>query len=88
MATWSPEELQTFLKGIADHRLAAAYVVAASTGMRRGEVLGLRWFDVDLVAMTVAVRQTIINVGYKVIISDSKTARCRRTISLDAATAA
>jgi integrase len=88
MGTWSPEELQTFLKGIADHRLAAAYVVAASTGMRRGEVLGLRWFDVDLVAMTVAVRQTIISVGYKVMISDPKTARGRRTISLDAATAA
>ena len=88
MATWTPGELQSFLKDIARHRLAAAYVVAASTGMRRGEVLGLRWADVDLVAMTVSVRQTIINVGYKVMISEPKTARGRRTISLDAATVA
>ena len=40
MATWTPDELRRFLEAIALHRLAAAYVFAASTGMRRGEVLG------------------------------------------------
>jgi integrase len=88
MATWTPEELQGFLKDIANHRLAAAYVLAASTGIRRGEVLGLRWCDVDLDLKTLAVRQTIINIAYAVTISEPKTARGRRTISLDPATVA
>ena len=88
MATWTPEELQIFLKGISRHRLAAAYVLAASTGMRRGEVLGLRWSDLDLDLRTAAVVQTIINVAYVVTVSEPKTARGRRTISLDPATVA
>jgi integrase len=88
MATWGPAELKVFLGAIAHHRLAAAYVLAASTGMRRGEVLGLRWSDIDLEHGTLAVRQTIVNIAYKVTVSEPKTARGRRTISLDPATAA
>ncbi len=41
-------DLGTFLKSVSGHRLEAAWNVAAMTGMRRGEVLGLRWNDVDL----------------------------------------
>ena len=88
MATWSPEELRTFLNDITRHRLFAAYVLAASTGMRRGEVLGLRWSDVDLDRGIAAVRQTIISVAYAITVSEPKTARGRRTISLDTATVA
>src|SRR5581483_7356472 len=88
MAVWTPEELRTFLDGISQHRLAAAYVLAASTGMRRGEVLGVRWSDLDLDAGTVSIRHTIVSVEYEVQVSEPKTARGRRTISLDAATVA
>jgi integrase len=88
MATWTPDELRAFLEAIASHRLAAAYVLAASTGMRRGEVLGLRWCDIDLVGGTISIRQTVVNVAYQVKLSEPKTARGRRTISLDPATAA
>lgn len=88
MQTWTPTELRTFLAGVKEHPLAPAFVLAASTGMRRGEVLGLRWSDVDLDQRTVAVRQTVINVAYKVTMSEPKTARGRRTISIDPATAA
>jgi len=86
MATWTPEELRSFLGAIASHRLASAYVLAASTGMRRGEILGLRWNDLDLAKATLAVRQTIISVGYELQISGPKTNRSRRTISLDPGT--
>jgi integrase len=88
MATWTPQELKIFLRALADHPFGAAYVLAASTGMRRGEVLGLRWSDVDLDRATVAICQTIVNVAYKVTVSEPKTARGRRTISLDRSTVA
>jgi integrase len=58
----------------------------ATTGMRRGEVLGARWQDVDLDEAWLAVRQTLIAVGYEVQVSEPKTERSRRRIGLDAAT--
>ena len=88
MATWDPDELKLFLRAISPHRLGAAYVLAASTGMRRGEVLGVRWSDLDLDRRTVAVRHTIVNIAYTVTVSEPKTARGRRTITLDPSTVA
>jgi integrase len=40
--------VRDFLAAVADDRLMPAYRLLVSTGMRRGEVLGLRWSDVDL----------------------------------------
>ena len=48
MRVWDAEQLRQFLDGIDQHRLHPAYYLAANTGMRRGEILGLRWKDVDL----------------------------------------
>ncbi len=56
--------------------------------MRRGEAVGLRWSDLDLEAGRVRVVQTIIQVGSVVSISEPKTARGRRPVSLDQATVA
>lgn len=88
MEAWNPDELRQFLDGIREHELAPAYVLAAATGMRRGEVLGIRWKDVDLDRQTVSIRQTVLSVGYRILLGEPKTARGRRTISLDSATAA
>ena len=66
-------------------RLEAAWHLAAMTGMRRGEVLGLRWRDVDLDAARLSVRQTIVSVAYEVPISTPKTHQAR-VIDLDPAT--
>ncbi len=46
--TLSPKQARRFLEIIAGNRLEALYVVALTTGMREGELLGLRWADVDL----------------------------------------
>ena len=44
---WTADELQAFLRAAAGHRLFPAFWVAAFTGMRRNELLGLRWDDFD-----------------------------------------
>jgi integrase len=48
MRTWTASQLRAFLEHVESERLAALWMLAASTGMRRGEVLGVRWVDVDL----------------------------------------
>jgi integrase len=86
MVTWSPEELGHFLDGVSSDRLSAAYLLLATTGMRRGEALGLRWADVDLESGRAAIRQTVITLSHKPVLGTPKTAKGRRTISLDAST--
>lgn len=48
MRFWTPEQLGVFLSAVAGHRLFPLWRTAAFTGMRRGELAGLRWSDVDL----------------------------------------
>jgi integrase len=88
MATWTADETGRFLTGVRDDRLGAAFLLLATTGARRGEVLGLRWADVDLDAGRVAIRQTVIAVHHKVQLGEPKTAHGRRTLDLDPFTVA
>jgi integrase len=83
MQTWTAEELRAFLEHVEGERLYAVWMLAASTGMRRGEVLGLRWRDVDLDRARVSVRQTLVLAGRQVVTSEPKTSRGRRSIALD-----
>ncbi len=83
--SWDPAELATFLTAVSTTRLAAAWRLAAMTGMRRGEVLGLRWSDVDLDAARLAVRRAVVAVGYDVVDSTPKSHNAR-VIDLDAET--
>lgn len=83
MKTWTPEQLREFFAGITTHRLAAAYILAATTGMRRGEVLGVRWRDIDFKARRLHVQQTVLTVEYQIIIGRPKTLRGERKIALD-----
>lgn len=85
-ATWSSSEVREFFDTAKIDRLFAAFVLSATTGMRRGEVLGMRWNDVDFDAAQLAVVQTITTAANKVIVSPPKTPRSRRTIYLDAQT--
>jgi integrase len=83
MRVWSAIELRAFLDHVADDRLSAAYFLAATTGMRRGEVLGLRWRDLDLDAGRLGISQTLITVDYEMRFSTPKTDRGRRSVALD-----
>ncbi len=84
---WEPGELAAFLRAVEGTRLEAAWRLAAMTGMRRGEVLGLRWSDVDLDASRLAVRNALVSVAYEVLESSPKSHQAR-VIDLDPATTA
>lgn len=88
MRTWTAEQLRAFLEHIAEERLYAAFLLAATTGLRRGEVLGLRWADVDLEAARISVRQSLVLVAYEPKFSEPKTNRSRRSVALDGRTVA
>ena len=68
----------------ADDRLEALYVLALHTGMRRGELLGLKWEDVDLDGSIVRVRRTLTRVenGKRLALGEPKTKKSRRTVRL------
>ncbi len=83
MKTWTAQELRTFLDQVADDRLYPGFHLVGSTGMRRGEILGVRWTDIDLDAAQLSVRQTLITTDYELVFSTPKTARGRRVIALD-----
>lgn len=89
MQTWSADQLRTFLKHVAGDRYYAAYLLAATTGMRRGEVLGLRWADVDLDGShggRVSVTQSLLTINNRMVFSPPKTATSRRSVTLDSHT--
>src|SRR5439155_1349940 len=58
MKAWTAAQLLQFLTEIESHWLATAFHLAANTGMRRGEVLGLAWGDVDLDAGRISVQKS------------------------------
>jgi integrase len=86
--TWTADQLRTFLEGTRDSRHWTAYLVLATTGARRGEVLGLRWSDLDLDTGRASIRQTVIAVRHTPMFGTPKTAKGRRTVKLDAGTVA
>jgi len=59
-SSWTADELRAFLRAAAGHRFFAALWLAAFTGMRRGELLGLRWEDFDEGATTLSVNRGLV----------------------------
>jgi integrase len=86
MKVWSVKELKAFLACQHESRLYPLWLTLATTGMRRGEVLGLRWEDVNLEARTLSIRQTRVMIGYQPLLSTPKTRRGKRLVALDPAT--
>jgi integrase len=84
----TPEQARTFLNAAKGDRLESLYWLALTTGMRRGEILGLRWQDVDLNEATLSVRVQLQRVGGKMQLVEPKTATSIRTIALPPVTIA
>ena len=83
MTTLSPEQARTLLEAAAGDRLAALYVLAINTGMRQGEILALRWRDVDLDGGTLQVKATLQSAGEEFVFAEPKTAHSRRQVALN-----
>lgn len=86
MLFWQPEEIRAFLKHVEGHRLEALFHLALSTGMRKAELLGLRWSDIQ--GDTLTVRQTVVRVAYTPTIQTPKTNAGIRDVILDASSLA
>jgi integrase len=80
--TWSRAEVRKFLVKASSDRLYAAWRLSLY-GLRRGEVLGLRWSDIDLRASTLTVNQARVLVEYRVRIEEPKSRNGKRTLPLD-----
>jgi integrase len=83
MKVWPLDDARRFLDMTKDDRLAAAWALLLTRGLRRGELCGLCWDSVDLEAKTVTISRTRIVVDGKAVESSPKTASSRRSVPLD-----
>ena len=83
--TWTADELRQFLAHVSNDRLQAAWRLSAMTGLRRGELLGLRWRDLDLDSEPPRMTVTETLIGARET-STPKTEEGRRSIDLDPGT--
>jgi integrase len=78
----TPADARLLIERLRGRRYEAAYLLALGLGLRRGEVLGLRWSDVDQDAGTLTVRRGLMRVNGGLALVDTKTPRSRRTLPL------
>ena len=83
---WSEVEVDRFLEATSTHRWASAFRLGVLYGLRRSEVLALRWDDVDLDRQTLRIDESLVAVSDGAAWGDAKNERSRRTIPLDEAT--
>jgi integrase len=88
MHVWKAEQLAAALESLRGDRHEALWFLLATTGMRRGEALGLRWSDVDLAAGTAAIRRSLVSVNYQIRFEEPKAKKGRRSVPLAPATVA
>jgi integrase len=82
MAPLTEDQAQQLRKVVAGDRFEALYTLALTTGMREGELLALRWQEVDLEQASLVVRMGLQRDGTHYSLAETKTARSRRRIGL------
>ncbi|MDY5254016.1 tyrosine-type recombinase/integrase [Veillonella caviae] len=84
MVTLTKEQVKSFLSVINNEEHKALFTLAFASGLRRSELLGLRWQDIDFNKHTISVNQTAIKVnGHSEIAKSTKNKSSNRTISID-----
>jgi integrase len=81
--SWTAAQLRQFLRSARDQRLYPALHLAAHTGMRRGEIDGLKWSDLNVRAARLSISRTLQNVGGRPTEFGVKTRTSRRCVDLD-----
>ena len=79
---YTPEQLGTLLDKAVGTRLELPVYICAYLGLRRGELCGLRWSDIDLEHQTITIENTRTQAGKKEIEKGTKTASSTRTLYL------
>ena len=82
MRPLSAEQVKVLLEVARGDRLEALYVLAIHTGLRQGELLGLKWEDVDLESGTLRVRRTLVTAKGGPVLTAPKTKGSRRSVKL------
>ena len=83
---WTEQEPSAFLAASAGHRWAVLFRIEVLFGLRRSELLALRWDDVDEVAGTLRIDEGLVPLRHGIDWTPGKSARSRRTIALDPVT--
>jgi integrase len=83
VAVWTPAQLAAFLDSVRQDRLYALWRLATLHGLRRGELAGLRWADLDLNHRHLVIVRARTTAGYQVFEGPPKSAASMRTIALD-----
>lgn len=81
---YTPQQLARLLDAVKGHSLELPVSLACYLGLRRSEILGLRWRDIDLQAGLVTIRQVRTSMGHEVVEKQPKTQDSRRTLSIAA----
>ena len=81
----SPDESRRLIEAVRGDKLEALYVLAVHTGMRQGELLALRWEDVDLNEGVIHIRRTLARSGGRIALGEPKTKGNRRAVHLTGA---
>jgi integrase len=87
-SAWTASELRRFLEHVRGDRLYALWRLAATSGMRRGELAGLTWYALDLDGARLSVEQQLVPTRGGCTLGPPKSSRSRRTIALDPETVA
>lgn len=83
---WTAGELSRFLAHVRDDKLYALWRLAATTGMRRGELSGVTWRALDLDGGRLTISQQLVPAPGGAAFGEPKSARSRRTVALDSTT--
>lgn len=83
MKIWSYDEINTFLKHCKGERHFLSFFLAIYTGMRRGEILGIKWSDIDFKNKTIHVQRSLAYIPKKgYILTSTKTRKSNRIVPI------
>ena len=83
MQTWNEQEVSQFLEAAKATPYYALFYLVLFTGMRRSEILGLKWQDIDFILGEISVSRSLhVLKGHKVVLRSPKTKTGKRTIAL------